>query len=130
MANAIAADPANNQLADALDHLANAGITDKGTMNTITEHIKALTNQNNALIEQNGMLITMIAHLTNPKQQTTSNTPKKKGKPSWYPAGYCWSHGFRVNHMHNSQTCSNKSLGHQVLATRSNTMGGSQSNKD
>ena len=82
MANDIASNPSNNQLANALDHLANIVITNKGTMATLTEHIKKLTHQNNALIKQNGMLITKIAHSMKHKPQKTNNATRKRENPT------------------------------------------------
>ncbi len=46
------------------------------------------------------------------------------------PAGYCWSHGWRVGYGHNSSTCEHPKEGHQTNTTRQNTKGGSSANKD
>ena len=87
MANAVSTEHASNQLANALYHLANAAISDKGIMATLTEHINTLTKQNSAIIKQNGMLINAIAHLTNTYPQAINNTPKNK-KSYFDPNGY------------------------------------------
>ena len=112
MANAVSTKHTNNQLADSLNHLANAAILDKGTMATLTEHIKTLTKHNSALIEQNGILINTIANLTNTKAQAINNAPKNK-QSYFDPNGYCWSHGYKVTRNHNSQNCSQQLPGHQ-----------------
>ena len=49
--------------------------------------------------------------------------------PRWEPTGYCWSHGFRVSRNHTSMTCKFPKEGHQVTATRANTMGGCEDSK-
>ncbi len=57
-----------------------------------------------------------------------SNDPNKRRGPD--PAGYFWSHGYRVGHGHTNHTCSNPKEGHQPTAMRNNIMGGSIANKD
>lgn len=41
------------------------------------------------------------------------------------PTSYCWTHGASRNNAHTSSTCNNQAEGHQVLATLTNRMGGS-----
>jgi hypothetical protein len=38
---------------------------------------------------------------------------------------YCWTHGYKVSRIHNSESCQNPADGHQKTANRSNLMGGS-----
>ncbi len=58
-----------------------------------------------------------------------SNDPNKRRGP--HPAGYCWSHGYRLGHGHHTgHTCSNPKEGHQPTTTRNNIMGSSIANKD
>ena len=44
--------------------------------------------------------------------------------------GYCSSHGFKVEEEHNSDNCTNECDGNNTTATRMNTKGGIQWNKD
>ena len=46
------------------------------------------------------------------------------------PNGYCWSHGFKVKMGHTSMTCTKHLAEHRDGATRVNTMGGKDYNKD
>jgi hypothetical protein len=46
------------------------------------------------------------------------------------PHGYCWSHGYKVKLGHSSLTCTRRQEGHKEGATRTNTMGGRDFNKD
>eukprot|EP00957_Ditylum_brightwellii_P012657 956656-Ditylum_brightwellii.AAC.1 len=48
---------------------------------------------------------------------------------NWDPHGYCWSCGYKVVKKHNSVTYLKKKDGHQDVATRSNTIGGSQNGR-
>ena len=53
-----------------------------------------------------------------------------KNNDFYDPMGYCWSHGFRCRIGHNSSTCTYKKDGHIDTATRANTQGGSQAQKN
>lgn len=55
-----------------------------------------------------------------PASATHTNTRKHYNN-----LNYCWSCGFDVGNDHNSMTCRNQKPGHNVHATRSNTMNGS-----
>jgi hypothetical protein len=57
-----------------------------------------------------------------------SNDPNKRRGSD--PDGYCWSHGYRIEHGHTSHTCSHPKEGHQPTIMRNNIMGGSIANKD
>jgi hypothetical protein len=46
------------------------------------------------------------------------------------PQNYCWTHGHRVGKHHMSATCANKAPGHPGDATASNTLGGSNKDKN
>ncbi len=47
-----------------------------------------------------------------------------------YPGNYCWTHGHCVSKHHTSAICANKAPGHRNDATASNTLGGSDKDKD
>ena len=53
----------------------------------------------------------------------------RRPRPRRDNGNYCWMHGYRVGNKPTSETCQNKSPGHQDHATRDNTMSGSQANK-
>jgi hypothetical protein len=38
---------------------------------------------------------------------------------------YCWTHGHTTNSSHTSASCKKQADGHEVTATKTNTMGGS-----
>jgi hypothetical protein len=46
------------------------------------------------------------------------------------PGNYCWTHGHCVSKHHMSATCTNKAPGHRNDATASNTLGGSDKDKN
>ena len=140
-ANAVTSENTTTELADALDHLANAAVSDKTTMTNLTNQITDLIRQNQMLIEQNGLLLKTMANMSmattamqSPQnyhtqawlQETKSTYNKTKDKD---PQGYCWSHGYNVAVGHNSNTCHKRKKGHKSNATRQNTMGGCQDGK-
>jgi hypothetical protein len=43
---------------------------------------------------------------------------------------YCWTHGYKVGRTHTSLTCTTHNPGHKTEATRADSMGGSQANKE
>jgi hypothetical protein len=57
---------------------------------------------------------------------------EKRGHRSFNPSSrnYCWMHGYKVVNTHTSLTCKLPRPGHQKKATRADTMGGSQANKE
>jgi hypothetical protein len=46
------------------------------------------------------------------------------------PGNYCWTHSHRVSKHHTSRTCANKAPGHRDDTTASNTLGGSNKDKN
>jgi len=60
-------------------------------------------------------LATLIAAMTT----QTRNHPKNSG------TSYCWTHGHTTNSAHTSASCKKQADGHEVTATKTNTMGGS-----
>jgi hypothetical protein len=113
----------------ALDNLASAATNKKAieqliasnsslatSTSTLTSQVKTLCNQLAARSRGGG------------RRGSSSNDPNKKRGLN--PAGYCWSHGYRVGHGHTGHTCSNPKEGHQPTTTHNNIMGGSVPNKD
>jgi len=54
---------------------------------------------------------------------------RQRTKRLYNNENYCWTHGWDCDKDHTSATCKNQATGHQVTATRSNTMGGSDKHK-
>ena len=141
-ANAVTSENTANELADALDHLANAAVSDKTTVINLTNQVTELIRQNQMLIEQNGLLLKTMANMS--MANTTMQSPQHYHPQPWQqetksynnkiknkdPQGYCWSHGYNVAVRHNSNTCHKRKKGHKSNATRQNTMGGCQDGKE
>jgi hypothetical protein len=130
------------QMATSLDNLANASIEKNTTIDNLVATNAALTR---SIQDIQRMLATMMTAppttpgtwtpapgtpaLAPPGQPTGENPPGRPShwatvKPPWDRTGYCWSHGFKVKMGHTSGTCTSRKTGHQVSATRTNTMGG------
>jgi uncharacterized protein YlxW (UPF0749 family) len=112
---------------DAIDKLATATASDRGTVET-------LTTTNSKLVTQLEAAHAQIAQLKN-----EIATLKNKIKPAWQGQrlvkttnndSYCWSHGYQVAKSYMSATCNMKKSGHQDAANKSNTMGGVQWGKE
>jgi hypothetical protein len=58
----------------------------------------------------------------------TDRPPRRSFTPS--SDNYCWSHDYKVARTHTSQTCMHPKEGHQREATKTNSMVGSQVNRD
>ena len=115
----------------ALDSLASAATNDKAVLEQLVTTNSSLTTSNSQLANQ---IKSLQAQLAAKKGQVgggggggNRDATTKRGPD---PAGYCWSHGFRVGFGHNSSTCEHPKEGHQTNATRQNTKGGSSANKD
>jgi hypothetical protein len=120
-------DDSMQEIVDAIDQLATATASDRGTVATLTTTNAKLANQMEAVHA-------LIAQLKN-----EIVTLKNKIKPAWQgqrPAkttnnnSYCWSHGYQVVKSHTRATCNMKKNGHQDDATKIYTMGGVQWGKE
>jgi hypothetical protein len=100
------------------------------TNNLLTVTNQKLTKHVTKLQEQNSKLLNIL------EKYASGGTGRAVGKifaqaennDVWDPAGYCWTHGFKVKKGHNSKTCKTRGAGHQEGATGHNTMGGSLAN--
>eukprot|EP00957_Ditylum_brightwellii_P080032 6086166-Ditylum_brightwellii.AAC.1 len=127
------------QISNALDNLANAKIADKRTVEDLSKASmklvkanKQLTNQVAQITEQLSVIIKLIEVLiksTNVRGNGFGGNSARK-KIDWDPHRYRWSCGFCLVKSHNSVACTSKKEGHQEVTTESNTMGGSQKNKN
>jgi hypothetical protein len=130
---------AYDTLETAMDNLAYAATTSNNALEQLTATNTTLAQQLTEAMkllkkaqEENNMLVKIIEDAGIKHQMRGNNKNKRKGKIDYQktdhlmdPEGYCWSCGFRVPKNHNSMNCEKKKTGHQVGATRANTMGGS-----
>jgi hypothetical protein len=106
----------------ALANLAMATASDRGVVATLTEGnphlVKQLEDNSNKLRELKDLL----------KKERT----EKRGQRSFNPSSsnYCWTHGYKVGSTHTSITCKLPKPGHKKEATRAESMGGSQANRE
>jgi hypothetical protein len=138
-ANAAYEDHANaafeqqQETALALANLASATAADRSTVASLTTTNSNITAE---LAKTTAKLTIAWAEITALKVELAS----LKGGPAsghnsqrrTYPpnTNYCWTHGYKVNHRHNSTTCTRPAEGHCKDATRSNTMSGSQRGRE
>lgn len=127
-ANAAVEDKLGEQMVMSLDNLANAAVQKNSTVESLVTSNKQLSDSITKLQTENTKLLAIIEKLSNIK--SSSNTNPNPNGFKLDPTGYCWSHGYRVSVGHNSKTCTKRADGHQENATRSNTMGGKDFNKD
>ena len=134
---------AAQDITQALDNLALAATTDRVIVLQLTTSNQQLTNANKLLTEQLQQVLATNATLVTKLGTQTAVTPpgnnnhrggrKPFNQAEWEsklnPDGYCWTHGYRVQHGHSSQNCKCKMGGHQYTATRNNTQGGSTKGK-
>jgi hypothetical protein len=115
---------------NALDNLARAASNEKAIIEQLIASNSSLATSNSNLTNQVKTLCDQLAAKSRGggRRGGGSNDPNKRRGPD--PAGYCWSHVYRIGHGHTSHTCSNPKDGHQPTATHNNIMGGSVANKD
>jgi hypothetical protein len=125
----------------ALDNLALAATTDRDIVQQLTSSNQQLMATNKLLSEQLQVALktnaTLVQKIGTPPPTNTPPTTATKRKAfnqaKWEakldPNGYCWFHGYRVLHGHNSSNCKGKMGGHIDTATRDNNQGGSTKGK-
>jgi hypothetical protein len=106
----------------ALANLATATVVDRGVVATLTEAnahlVKQLEDNSNELRELKALI----------KKERVQKRGQRSFNPS--PNNYCWTHRYKVGNTHTSLSCNLLQQGHKREATRANTMGGSQANKE
>ena len=80
-----------------------------------TEHALAMARVQATADATEAQLATLIAAM----KTQTSDRPNNSGN------SYCWTHGHTTNSAHTSASCKKQADGHEVTATKTNTMGGS-----
>ena len=141
-----------DELSQAMDNLALAATTDKATVEMLSRQLEQAQQEIMRLLNDNRQMQNMILFrvqagqpfapapaqqlsfppLTWPTQPQPAKAPggnQSTTKSKLDPNGYCWTHGYRVSIGHSSATCNKKALGHQDLATRLETMGGTDKGK-
>jgi predicted RNase H-like nuclease (RuvC/YqgF family) len=120
-------DDAMQDTVDAIAQFATVTASDRGTVATLTTTNAKLANHLEA------------AHALIAQLKNEIATLKDNIKPAWQGQrhvkitnndSYCWSHGYQVAKSHTSATCNMKKSGHQVAATKIDTMGGVQWGKE
>ena len=101
---------------------------DRHTVSTLSADNVTLRQQLEALSTQLASLQANIPqNNSNPRHQQQS-APRTRRRFS--NDNYCWSHGWDVSRTHDSTNCRHQKEGHKTEATRSNTMNGSDTNKN
>ena len=109
-----------------LEHVANSTV-DTSTISTLTTQNETLNKQlANATADLMSMK-TLVENLCKEvgELKNSQSTRKRGGNRNKNDNSYCWTHGRTRNKLHTSQTCRNKSDGHQDTASLDNRMGGS-----
>ena len=127
-----------NQMVTSLDNLALAAVQRNETVERLIQinEMKeiALKNLMAQLAAEKATTSKLLDIIHKAGIQSTNNTNtggSSSNRTSNYdPNGYCWSHGYKVTKYHNSATCKVRKEGHKEGATRNNTMGGSEDNKN
>ena len=132
-ANAIMTqEPPQATITDALDHLALATSNDRNIIDKLTQTNAELVSTNAKLTADLAQALALLQRLVNNDEKREQIRCQKVNEynKKFDPKGYCWSHGFKVTPNHTSKTCTDRKPGHKEAATRENTMGGSQLNKN
>jgi hypothetical protein len=120
----------HDSIDNALNNLASAASNKKAILEELIASNSSLATSNSNLTNQVKTLRDQLAAKSwgSSGRGGGSNDPNKRRGPD--PAGYCWSHGYRVGHGHTGHTCSNPKEGHQPTAMCNNIMGGFVAKKD
>jgi hypothetical protein len=106
----------------AFTNLATATAADRGVVAALTQANARLAKQ----LEDNSNELRELKALL--KNERSENRGQRSFNPS--PSNYCWTHCYRVGSTHTSLTCKLPKPGHKKEATRADSMGGSQINRE
>jgi hypothetical protein len=134
---------APTELTAVLANLATATGADRATVAALTKSLAELTAVTKAQVEELRRLIQSghIAPVQAPAHHSSTpvlrgNGRQRRSGPNEQGGGggrplyktknnnYCWSHGYQVGFQHTSATCTDRKVGHNPAATKSNIMGG------
>jgi hypothetical protein len=106
----------------ALANLATATVADRGVVAVVTQANARLAKQ----LEDNSNELRELKALIKKARS------EKRGNHSFNPSpiNYCFTHGCKVGSTHTSLTCKLPRPVHKKEATRADTMGGSQANRE
>jgi hypothetical protein len=105
-----------------LANLATATAADRGMVEALIQASACLVKQ----LKDNSSELRELKALI--KKERTEKRGQRSFNPS--PINYCWTHGYKVGNTHTSLTCTRPKPGHKKEATRADSMGGSQANKE
>ncbi len=136
-----AAAPAIGRLKTALDNLALAATNNTAVLQQLIAANLALTATITLLTATNKKLVHGVTHRGGTPAATPGRGWTQAATPAVTPVGicatrkpcpgnYCWTHSHRVSKHHTSTTCANKAPDHRDNATASNTLGGSNKDKN
>jgi hypothetical protein len=106
----------------ALSNLATATAVDRGVVAALTQAHSRLAKQ----LEDNSTELRELKALLNQERRERRDPRSFNSSAS----NYCWSHGYKVGKTHTSRTCNTPKPGHKTEATRADSMGGSQANRE
>jgi hypothetical protein len=106
----------------ALANIATATAVDRGVVAALTQANSRLAKQ----LEDNSTELRELEALLKKERS------EKRGRCSFNTSSsnYCWNHGYKVGSTHTSLTCKLPKPGHKNPATRVDSMGGSQANRE
>jgi hypothetical protein len=107
---------------DALENLATYTAADIGVVAALTQANSHLVKQ----LEENASELRELKVLLN-QERRDRRGPRNSALSA---SNYCWNHGYKVGKTHTSLTCNTRNPGHKAEATRDDSMGGSQANKE
>jgi hypothetical protein len=133
--------PAIRHLKTALNNLALAATNDTRVLQKLIAANLALTATITLLTATNKKLVDAATRWGGTPAATPDWGWTQAATPAATPAGicamrkpcprnYCWTHGHCVSKHHMSTTCANKAPGHRDNAMASNTLGGSDKDKN
>jgi len=106
MANSAEEKEMGTEMVGTLVNLANAAVQRNDTFEQLVKTNQTLTNTVSSQQAEIKRLLTIVTALSSGKQpQQQSNGGEGETSDVWDPNGYCWWHGFKVKHSHNSCTC-------------------------
>jgi regulator of replication initiation timing len=109
-------DENQENLSTAISTLSSAVSADRETFCALVTNNTNLTQQ----LEETLKRLNALEAVVKKGSSTRSARP-----PHTENTNYCWTHGYRVAHDHDSKTCKNKADGHKDDAIRKNPLGGS-----
>ena len=105
MANSAQEAEIGTKMVDALDNLANAAVQRNDTFEQLVKTNQTLTNTISSQQAEIKRLLSIVTALSSGKQPQEQSAKGGDAPGVFDPNGYCWWHGFKVKHGHNSATC-------------------------